>query len=34
MVPEINWWAVILATLSTMVIGSIWYTPKVFGNGG
>ncbi|TQL47118.1 uncharacterized protein DUF1761 [Homoserinimonas aerilata] len=32
MVPEINWWAVILATLSTMVIGSIWYTPKVFGN--
>lgn len=32
MVPEINWLAVILAALSTMVIGSIWYTPKVFGN--
>lgn len=31
MVPEINWWAVIVATLSTMVVGSIWYTPKVFG---
>ncbi|MEV8267468.1 DUF1761 domain-containing protein [Microbacterium sp. NPDC076911] len=31
MVPEINYWAVILATLSTMVVGSIWYTPKVFG---
>jgi hypothetical protein len=32
MVPEINWWAVILATLSTMVVGTIWYAPKVFGN--
>jgi hypothetical protein len=31
MVPEINWWAVILATLSTMVVGTIWYTPRVFG---
>lgn len=31
MVPEINWLAVILATVSTMVVGSIWYTPKVFG---
>ena len=32
MVPEINWWAVIAATLSTMVVGTIWYAPKVFGN--
>ena len=32
MVPDINYWAVILATLSTMIVGSIWYTPKVFGN--
>lgn len=32
MVPLINYWAVILATLSTMVVGSIWYTSKVFGN--
>jgi hypothetical protein len=31
MVPEINYWAVLLATLSSMVIGSIWYAPKVFG---
>ncbi|MBC7291334.1 MAG: DUF1761 domain-containing protein [Actinotalea sp.] len=31
MVPEINWWAVVLATLSTMVIGSVWYAPPVFG---
>ncbi len=32
MVPDINYWAVILATLSTMIVGSIWYTPRVFGN--
>jgi len=31
MVPEINYWAVLIATASTMVVGSIWYTPKVFG---
>lgn len=31
MVPEINWWAVVVATLSTMVIGSVWYAPPVFG---
>ena len=29
---EINYVGVVLATLSTMVVGSIWYTPKVFGN--
>jgi hypothetical protein len=32
MVPEINYWAVVVATLSTMVVGTVWYTPKVFGN--
>jgi hypothetical protein len=32
MIPEINIWGVLLATLSSMVIGSVWYTPKVFGN--
>ncbi|AEG44345.1 DUF1761 domain-containing protein [Isoptericola variabilis] len=32
MVPEINYWAVVLAALSTMVVGAVWYTPKVFGN--
>ena len=31
-VPSINYIAVILATLSSMVVGSIWYTPRVFGN--
>ena len=32
MIPELNMWAVLLATLSSMVVGSFWYTPKVFGN--
>ena len=31
MVPEINYWAVLIATASSMVVGSVWYTPKVFG---
>jgi len=31
MVPEINYWAVLLATASSMIVGSIWYAPKVFG---
>lgn len=29
---EINYWAVLLATLSSMVIGSVWYARPVFGN--
>ena len=28
----INWLAVALATLSTVVVGTIWYRPRVFGN--
>lgn len=32
MVPEINLWAVLLATLSTLVVGSVWYAPPVLGN--
>ncbi|MDR6866750.1 hypothetical protein J2Y69_001349 [Microbacterium resistens] len=31
MVPEINYWAVLLATASSMVVGSIWYARGVFG---
>jgi Protein of unknown function (DUF1761) len=31
MVPEINYWAVLIATASSMVVGSVWYAPKVFG---
>ncbi len=30
-VPEVNLWAVLLATASTMLVGSIWYSPRVFG---
>lgn len=29
---EVNYLAVVLAAASTMVVGSVWYTPKVFGN--
>ena len=32
MLPEINYWAVTLATLSSMVVGAVWYTPKLFGD--
>lgn len=31
MVPEINYWAVLLATASSMIVGSIWYAKGVFG---
>ena len=31
MIPEINYWAVLAATVASIVIGSVWYTPKVFG---
>lgn len=29
---DVNWLAVVLAALSTMVVGFVWYSPKVFGN--
>jgi hypothetical protein len=29
---HINWLAVALATISTMVVGTVWYLPKVFGD--
>jgi hypothetical protein len=28
----LNWIAIALATLSTMVVGTVWYLPKTFGN--
>lgn len=31
MIPEINYWAVLVSTAAAMVIGSVWYMPKVFG---
>lgn len=30
-IPEINYWAVLVATVGSMVVGSLWYTPKTFG---
>lgn len=30
-VPDINIWAVLLATASAMVVGSLWYSRRVFG---
>ena len=32
MIPEINYLAVLAATVSTMIVGAIWYAPKVMGN--
>ena len=31
MVPEINWLAVVLATVSSMAVGFVWYAKPVFG---
>jgi len=30
--PEVNLWAVLFATASTMVVGSLFYSPKVLGS--
>src|SRR4051812_35369755 len=29
---HVNWLAIVLATLSTMIVGSVWYARPVFGN--
>lgn len=29
---EVNWLAIVLATVSTMIVGSVWYAKPVFGN--
>lgn len=31
MVPAINYWAVLIATASSMAVGAIWYARGVFG---
>ena len=31
MVPEINYWAVLVATASSMVVGAVWYSRGVMG---
>ena len=28
---QVNWLGVLLAAASTMVVGTVWYSPKVFG---
>lgn len=30
--PSVNIWAVLLATLSTLIVGATWYNPRVFGD--
>ena len=29
--PEINWIAVVVATLSSFALGALWYSPALFG---
>lgn len=29
---DVNLWAVLLATISSMIVGSVWYAPSAFGN--
>ena len=31
MMPLINWWAVLVAGISSFVVGGIWYSPGLFG---
>jgi hypothetical protein len=31
MIPAVNWLAVALATISSMIVGAIWYARPVFG---
>jgi hypothetical protein len=31
MIPAVNWLAVVLATLSSMLVGAVWYARPVFG---
>jgi hypothetical protein len=29
--PEMNWWAVLAAAVSSFVVGGLWYSPALFG---
>ncbi|MCW0482539.1 DUF1761 domain-containing protein [Gaoshiqia sediminis] len=31
-IEHLNFWAILVAALSTFVIGSLWYSPVMFGN--
>jgi hypothetical protein len=30
--PALNYWAILVAALSTFLIGGLWYSPALFGN--
>lgn len=32
MLIDVNYWAVAIATIASMIVGSLWYTPRLFGN--
>jgi hypothetical protein len=32
MIPEINYWAVLIATVLSMALGALWYSPVLFVN--
>jgi hypothetical protein len=29
---DVNYWAILLAAISSMIVGSLWYMPATFGN--
>jgi hypothetical protein len=29
---DVNYWAIVLAAVSSMIVGSLWYMPATFGN--
>ena len=29
---SLNWWAIIVATVTAFVLGGVWYSPLMFGN--
>lgn len=31
--PQINWLSIVIAAIMPMLVGFVWYNPKVFGNG-
>jgi len=30
MIPEINYWAVLIGTVLSMALGAVWYSPALF----
>ncbi len=29
--PDLNWWAILAAGVSSFVVGAVWYSPALFG---